>query len=272
MKKNISVNDALHKGTIKFVYIPVLLFFSCFGYFFYLFVMNDFGPWIIFVGSFLGILVCWLNWSLFIVDWKIWAYENVRNVHEFKRKAIEQKLLWEDGSWFEKTEFKSYNQKQKLRQLEKKFLEEDVYLDDLNVASETKIYCVKTNPVFEYIIFFVFLGIGIYTYINNKSFVFWLFLPLIGAYILYSTLSKRYDSSPQIIINEFGIQLKNDELIKWDEIENEKVYLKKTGKFYLHYLSFNDIEICIINLNISFKDLENYLQVYRTRFKVSNPN
>ncbi len=70
-------------------------------------------------------ILMWLWWSLQISRWKVWAFGNVRNVHELKRKAIEQQLIWYDGSWFNKTEIWTSDQKRKWLTIERKFQYED---------------------------------------------------------------------------------------------------------------------------------------------------
>lgn len=126
MKENVTVEQALSKGRWQLKYLPMIVTFSfiCGGI--YLSYIKLLEGWIIPVGFLLGFVSGWLVWSYFVNNWKIWAYENVRNIHELQRKAIEEKLVWEKGSWFEKTEFKNNQQKQKLKQLDKKFLEKDI--------------------------------------------------------------------------------------------------------------------------------------------------
>ena len=106
MIENVSVDEALNKGRWKLVYLPMIVLFSCVGLSFYIKSQEILDGWIIAVGFIVGFLLSWLVWSYFVVDWKVWAFENVRNVHELQRKAIEQRLIWSEGSWFEKTEFK----------------------------------------------------------------------------------------------------------------------------------------------------------------------
>lgn len=121
MTETVTVEQALSKGRWQLKYLPMIVTFGIIGGGIYLSYAKIFEGWIIPVGFVLGFLSGWLVWSYFVNQWKIWAYENVRNVHELQRKAVEEKLIWESGSWFEKTEFKDYQQKQKLKQLKKSF-------------------------------------------------------------------------------------------------------------------------------------------------------
>ena len=112
---NVTVKEALKKGRIRLVYLPMLMTFGIIGLGIYLGVENIFGGWIFPVAFIVGFSSGWLSWSYFVVEWKIWAYENVRNINELQRKAVKEKLICDSESWFEKTQFKNYQQKQKLK-------------------------------------------------------------------------------------------------------------------------------------------------------------
>jgi hypothetical protein len=267
MKETVTVNQALNKGRIKLIFLPLLIFiaFIALGL---IFRKNQLiGEWILLLSFILGILFSWLSWSYFVNDWKIWAYENVKNVHELKQKAIEEKLIWESGSWFEKTEFKNDEQKAKLKLLEKKFLEKDVYHDDLNVPEETVISYSKGGILFQMIIYILSFFVLAY-YVENIYFR--ILICVIGIYLLYDNLKTLMDKSIQIIINDRGIQLKDKKLKPWNKIFNDHVYAQTTGKSSTNYLIFNNKKISIEDLDIKFDELENLLHVYRVRFEKNN--
>lgn len=132
---------------------------------------NILDGWIIPVGFLVGFSMGWLVWSYFVVEWKIWAYENVRNVHELQRKAIDEKLIWASGSWFEKTEFKNNKQKQKLKQLNTKFHEKDFFKDDISVPKETIIYYSKITISVLLILFLGTSFLGAYLLVEKNILV-----------------------------------------------------------------------------------------------------
>lgn len=274
MKENITVNEALGKGKIKLVYLPLLIILCFSGGAYYLHKMAITGVWIYPVVITAGFLIAWLAWSYFVVEWKIWAYTNVRNVNELKRKAIQQKMIWNDGSWFEKTEIWNYEQKQRFRQLEKKFLEKDVYHDDLSVPKETRIFYSRSKLLFEFVLASVVTGAGIYFFTDigsKKSLLFGTVFCAIGLYMVYSAFKKYQDKQAQIILSDQGITVKNHELVSWDKIWNDRVYTTTNGKSNESYLAFNDEEVLIDDLNIKFEQLEQLLHVYRVRFEKNNP-
>ncbi|MCR9166635.1 hypothetical protein [Phaeodactylibacter xiamenensis] len=70
-------------------------------------------------GLFLGFILAWLWWSYRIVKWRIWAFENTEKSdwQKLKERAINQKLIWNDGSIFEKTEIRSREENQKILEI-----------------------------------------------------------------------------------------------------------------------------------------------------------
>ena len=89
MKREISVNDAIKRGQL-IVNLPVFIFLFGFPILsWYLSNQNIIPEWGIIVAVGCGFLFSWLIWSYMITKWRIWAFENVRNVHELKKKAIQ---------------------------------------------------------------------------------------------------------------------------------------------------------------------------------------
>jgi hypothetical protein len=265
MSKTITVNEAISKGKKTLVYLPMAVILAVIIFGFSLYQMKIVPGWSIFITFIFGFLSGWLTWSYFVNKWKIWAYENVRNVNELRRKAIREKLIWESDSWFEKTEFINSEQKIKLTSLEQKFLEKDIYQDDPAVPKETLIFYSKTTLLFLLAISFGIIALGIY-FLLDENYLF-LILIIIGLYLVYDQLSKLKDTEPQIIINDKGIKLKNEKLVSWRKIHNDEVFAKSNGKSSTNYLAFNNEMIDIDELTIKMKDLEKLLHVYRARFE-----
>jgi len=269
MEGSVTVEQALIKGRWQLKYLPMIATFGCIGLGFFLSNQKIFGGWIIPLGFVTGFSLGWILWSYFVMEWKIWAYENVRNIHELQRKAVEEKLIWNSGSWFEKTEFKNYEQKQKLKQLEKKFLEKDVFRDDVSVPKETVIYYSRSTIVFLLVLYLGISVLGGYFLLEEDYFGL-LFLGFC-LYLSYNQIKKVSDKSPQIVINDKGIILKNENIISWDKIYDDKVYNQSNGKSSTNYLAFNEEEISIDDLGISFSELEKLLHVYRVRYEKNKP-
>ncbi len=271
MRENVSVDEALKKGRMKLVYLPMVVTFGIIGLAFYIDTQHIQQGWVIPIGFLVGFVSGWLVWSYFVVEWKIWAYENVRNINELKRKAINEKLIWKDRSWLEKTEFKNYQQKQQLKHLEKKFLEKDIFHDDLSVPKETVIKYSKSDIILGFVICLGMIGVGIYFYIEDSGYL-WLVFIVIGSFLSYQQIKKVIDKSPQIIINEKGIKLKDESLVTWNNIHEDQVYTRSSGKNSTNYLKFNNEQISISDLDVTFTEMENLLHVYRVRYEKNNAN
>lgn len=63
--------------------------------------------------------LAWAAWSVLVPRWRVWAYERVDDLGELKQLAFEHQLLWPDGHFFEKTEFRTPGQRRRLDALER---------------------------------------------------------------------------------------------------------------------------------------------------------
>jgi hypothetical protein len=274
MKESISVKKAIENGKGLLMFAPIIIIAT--GIFISVYTHKELGFEFNFsiVIALVGFLLAWFFWSFAVTKWKIWAFENVRNVHELKRKAIQNNLIWEDGSWFEKTEIRNIEQKQKLKQLEKKFLEKDIFHDDLNVSKETLIQFSKTQTVFTLLLGFASLIYGIYSWINIPNEYYFILMIGFGIYMIFKSIQKLKNKGPQIILNSSGIKLANSDLMSWQEIKNECVLIRRRGKYVEHLLMLDyknqHIEIGINELNTNYDKLDKLLQVYRVRYEKYN--
>ncbi|WP_417232009.1 hypothetical protein [Brevundimonas sp.] len=62
--------------------------------------------------------LAWLSWSLLVPRWRVWAYERVENLDALKVRGVEAGLIWREGHFFERTEIRTSQQRQRLRELE----------------------------------------------------------------------------------------------------------------------------------------------------------
>lgn len=275
MKQEISVNYAIKRGQIM-VNLPVFIVLIGFpSLSWYLSNQNVIPEWGILVAIGCGFVFAWLIWSFMITKWRIWAFKNVRNVHELKKRAVEAKLIWNDNHIFEKTEIRTKNKKIKLKKIQEKFAFEDVYKEDYSVSPVTKIYYSRFDYSFQLFIAIIVICIGGYViYKGNtelKNLVLGLSSISIGIYYGFLGFKKASYKEPVIIIDNKGITSKNIGFKKWSQISNEEVIIEGSGKSEKTYLFFwydNDEyeQIGIDELNISHRKLENLLRTYRIRF------
>jgi hypothetical protein len=272
MKQNISVDKAIARGHL-IVNIPV--FITMIGIpalAFYLSDVNIIPKWGIGIGFILGFVIAWTVWSFMITKWRIWAYKNVRNVHELKKRAIQEKLIWNDGNIFAKTEIRTFEEKKELKKLEKKFEQEDEFKEDYSLPPKIEIFYSKVDHFLGLGVSILIIGLGIYFFIKGetKNYILGTIMMAIGLYSSVKASRKALNNKPQIIIDNEGITTTNVDFKNWSTIESEEVVLEGYGKSAKSYLTFfygkDEFEkIEIDSLNVTYRELENIIRTYRIR-------
>ncbi len=280
MKNEITVDKAISRGHL-IVNVPVLITIvgiPALG--FYLSNLNLIPKWGISVSFFLGFSLAWLIWSFMITKWRIWAFSNVRNVHELKKKAIQEKLIWNDGSKFEKTEIKTSKDKKLLKEIAKKFEEKDIYKEDKSLPTTTEIKLSKTKNTIELIVSILILIGGLYMIFEQtkKGYIIGTIFIIIAIYSFIKDLRKYFNNTVQLKINNNnnnnGIETFENLFYSWTIITNEEViqtgYGKTLESFLIFYHYDNLKEIPIKELNTTDRELENIIRTYRIRHDKSN--
>ncbi|WP_136668689.1 hypothetical protein [Flavobacterium sp. H122] len=274
MNNTVSVKEAITKGKIYLMLVPCLIIFELpilvgFLAFFY-----EFSPWIILISIVFGIILGCLFWSYNVVKWKIWAYENVRNVHELKRKAIRYNLIHSDNSWLNKTEIINDHQRQRLEQLEKKFQIEDIYHDDPSIPSEIRVSYSKWKALANFIVFGVVVLLGFALKYEGKIAFGWVII-IVGAYFMYKNARKLFLMTALFKMNDNGITTPEFGCLTWDLVPYCYVEQRGLGKHSEEYFTFfakgkGSHEILLDKTNISMEKLEDCIRVYRIRFQNKN--
>lgn len=272
MRVEVSVNKAIKRGHLM-VNVPVVLtIIGCPALAIYLSDQNRIPKWSIGVAFLIGFILAWLIWSYMITKWRIWAFDNVQNVHELKKRAIQEKLIWEDGNVFERTEIKSNNDKKELKKLNKKFEKEDTYREDYSLPPKKEIYFSKATIFVELGVAIFIVIVGIYYLLkgDTKFIILGSILISIGLYTIIKESKKAFNFKPQIIIDNKGITTINVSFKDWKTIEGEEIIqegLGKSSKSYLTYFydedGFEKIEIEL--LNVTHSEMENIIRTYRIR-------
>ena len=68
----------------------------------------------------LGFIAAWSWWSFMVPRWRIWAWERVADLRQLRMRAVRAGLIWPEGHFFERTEYRPSHIKAKLRVLEAK--------------------------------------------------------------------------------------------------------------------------------------------------------
>lgn len=67
-----------------------------------------------------GFLAAWAFWSVNVPRWRLWAYRRVEDLNELKAQAVASGLIWPDGHFFEKTEYRPKWLRDELAALERR--------------------------------------------------------------------------------------------------------------------------------------------------------
>ncbi len=267
---NISVDTAIEKAKRTILYpslgiligIPLIL---C-----VLAELDIIQSWLVLIGFICSTLISILFWSFTITNWKIWAYENVRNLHELKRRAIQEKLTYEDDSFYLKLEFKSQRQKEKLKYLEKRFENKDLFSDDNEIPTETIISFSKNGRSL-----IMYSGLGSLALISlTLSILFNIYgiiISILFVIFIYLFTKNKIKAQWQITLNENGIQTLNTNFYEWNKVKNEIVTEEGSSKYREYYLTYEHptgIEKLRIDITeISNIRLEKLMRIYRGRYE-----
>jgi hypothetical protein len=270
MFETLSVDQALARGR-RIINYPVwaimLLFFTagfCATVFFKM------SGWYTAGGMFGGFVVAWLYWSFMIPKWRVWAFDNVRNVHELNKRAISEKLIWPESSVWNKTEIWLGGDRAKWAALQAKFARRDIFTEDFSIPSETVIY-FSQNKLMQDIIALILVTIGGIFFLLKTEHIYYGLLGLLGPiiYFFVDTNRKLKVKTPQITINDKSLKTSTIPFHEWDLITGEDIISEGSGKNLRYYFVFvyptGLAKIEIISLDITRRNLENLLRIYRGR-------
>ncbi|PJJ79251.1 hypothetical protein [Mucilaginibacter auburnensis] len=288
----ISVDQAITKGR-KMLLLPRILMII--GLFFFLFpiamlfiAIKD-GPsfstnaWLIAASI---VIVCFFVcfylpfrfWSKRTTRWKLWAFNNVDNVHELKIAAVQANLCPAYGTFMDKIQIQSAKEREQWRKLQDRFDFPDIFKDDSTIPSVTEVFYSKMNSAVYILFGLLFLGIGggiEYLVIkNNGDFTSQLipFVIVIAAicYIVIN-IKRMLKKQPEMVLDNQGLTTPGTGFLNWDLIFNEKVTRTDRGKRGILYtFSFQYpgglVNIDVSDFNVNKARLERLIRVYKGRF------
>ncbi|MDX2130342.1 MAG: hypothetical protein SFU91_15005 [Chloroherpetonaceae bacterium] len=268
MNKKISVEDALKRGINMIIYpsLILMLVLFCLFFLFCLPYKNTDIIWLLL--TFVPILIPAIYYLVVTPKWLVWAFENVRNVHELKKLAIYHQLIYKDESFWNKLLIWSGEDKEKWNKLQSKFLiEDEPYFEyDFSIPFEVNIKLEKSSVYLNLFFSALMLIIGFYKLYNENYWSGGFFIIL-----CIFTISQNYksvlDNKVYIKINNFGIQSINTPFYSWSEVSNENIYFNKQSP-YLYFEHPNGVErLYIKDLSNSYSEIMKFLRVYRTRYQ-----
>lgn len=270
MNTNITVDNAIKKGKYFILYPTKIILFSSIIIGIILQCQNKITNWVIIPATYiLPFFLACLYWCITITIWRIWAFKNVRNVHELKKRAIQERLIGKDNSIYEKFEIRSGANQKKWEILKLKFEKDDVFQNDPTISEQTTIYHSKIKNLFQMFLGFFGIIFGTYLSYNSKDAIFGIFILVLGIYLSYKEFSEVFNTTPQIILNKKGLETINTKFHTWDNIKNEEVIREGFGKntnYYLIYDYPNGKEyLKIDDYNTNMRLLNKLLILYRGR-------
>ncbi|MGB4772800.1 MAG: hypothetical protein WBP58_15150 [Chitinophagaceae bacterium] len=274
--ETVTVDEAIAKGQ-RMVNYPVFgILIGVLGLTIYLVSQHLIPFWGLLIGFVVAIGVSWLWWSVMITKWRIWAFENVRNVHELKKRAIQEKLIWKDDSIFENTEIRNQQGRAKWVLLQEKFKREDVFMDDLTIAKETVIYYSKWKNLGAMAFMLSLMGGGIYLIVEGDQYIMGVIASILGTFYSVKSFRAALNTKAQIIIGNTGIETFSTRFYPWDEIENEVVRREGFGSSTSYYLNYDHPagaeHLLVDELDTDHRRLSRLLMVYRGRSERNKTN
>jgi hypothetical protein len=273
MKKQISVEKAIKTGKLLLVNF-FLIWIICMSI--GLFTLGKTPIWVFLTLFFGGFLISALITLSLSNRWKLWAFENVSNVHEFKKRVTQIEtipFIREDDEFFNKVE-NSTEKDKRLWNIKQKFSRRFIFEDDLSVPSETSIYYSKVQIYF-FLFITVFLIVGLVYYVfTDNSLIIGITTLIVTVVFLHLNRSKLKRERPQIILNNKGIETISTGFTSWKNIKNEQICTVGTGKHTKYHLKFRILEkqesVLLTGLNIGIGRMEKLLYLYRSRYEQQN--
>lgn len=280
MSENVTVKQALRKGMWQLMYAPLLLLFALMGLYglgLYLFSeANVQETWVAIVygigGMLLALFLPFVYYYIKLPRWRIWAFTNVRNVHELKQRAILARILYEDDSFLIRFQIMNERQREQLRQLQHKFEQPDEFVDDLTVLFET-VYTSEKNLKTGLILPFVFLITGgVMCYLEEYgTAIMCVWVAMFVCFLHFRAVGRLKGAT--LTLSNDGITTKNAGFHPWQVIEEEKILVigSDSTTFLLAYnVAGEKIQIFLSDYTAPPKDVDYLLRVYRGRYEAQN--
>lgn len=174
IKDTVTVEEAISKGRRMLILPRIFLLSGLFLFGFLVAMLCIAFPNItpssrIFFLKFVGITIAsfvpfvylpFLFWSRRTTKWKLWAFDNVDRVHDLKEAAADAALFASYGTVIDKLQIQSKAEREKWAELQSRFNNQYVYIDDPGVPDRTIIYLSAGHFIFNLIMngFAIVLG------------------------------------------------------------------------------------------------------------------
>ena len=272
MNETVSVDEAIRKGHRIVTYPSIAIMVGVAGVSVYAGTKHLLPGWSILMGVLVAFVGAWLYWSWKITKWRLWAFENVGDLRELKKRAVLENLIWEQGSWFEKTEIRSAAENRKWQKLKNRVQVKEVFQDDLSIPSESVIRFSKGKMLVEMALILIVVFLSIYFLYNNENGrFFWMLIIVLGIIRMFKRYRQSRNKNPQLILNEKGIETVAEGFTPWKNVFDEEVVGERSGKTSSYYLTYHNQrgiqKLMIDDLDTDYNRLMHLLKVYRGRYE-----
>lgn len=267
----VTVDEALKRGQriIRYPQVFIIVIFVLLS----LIITSayDLSPFLTPVMVLAGVFLACLYESNVSVSWRLWAFENVRNVNDLKTQAIKKGLMDAKPNFFTRLELWTPTQKKRWEALQYKFNQPDLFTDDDTIPAETVVCYSKSIAVIYIIVGFCILCLAAWLGFKHHRWVSITFSAILGVASLTMGIALFYNRKPQIIINADGITAPPGSFYNWGQIHNEDVIQATSGKTRPHYLVYEhgttSEKVNLTGFDIYPDRLAYLLKVYRGRSK-----
>lgn len=294
----ISVDEAITKGR-QMLLLPRIVMII--GLFFFLFPITLIligvfeGPpfttkvWLVCTGVtvfcfFVFFYLPYLFWSKRTTHWKLWAFDNVDDVHELKIMAREAHLCPAFGTVMDKLQIQSTEEREQWLKLQERFNFRSAFIDDPAIPSTTEVFFSKLHLTINILLALLVVAIGsVIEYFTIKHDGHQTSLKIVAAlitvvpiYWIFKYVQRMLKKQPELVLDNNGLYTEQTRFLNWDLIFNEKVTRVDQGKRGVKFtFSFQHpggiVNIDISDFNISKGRLERLIRVYKGR-NGSEPN
>ncbi len=273
MNVEVTIKEALSVGK-RMVIFPSLAILIGFSFGFGI-VLDQFKIHLsigLFVGFLSGFVAMKLYWNYSSKKWQLWAFSNVKNVNELKRKAIENRLINKNFILDDKKQIRDNELRKKIAHIQKKFDSKEVFHDAFSIPKVTKIKASKIGETIPFILGFFMLGCVIYGYLEVKTASFYLIIAFAVALFFWAIgIFAIFHKVVLIRMDDTGVQLHQKEFIRWEEVLACFVEKRLVGDHYAYYIVFQlktvTIEFSINGLELNPQRIEKLAQIYWFRNK-----
>lgn len=224
------------------------------------------------VGFLSGFVVMKLYWNYSSKKWQLWAFSNVKNVHELKRKAIADRLINKNFILDNKKQLRDIELRKKITHIQKKFDSKKVFHDEFSIPKVTKIKASKVGKKILFVMSFFMLWCAIYGYLETKTELFYLIIAFAGGLLFLAIgIFALFHKVVLIRMDDTGVQLHQKEFIRWEEVQTCFVEKRLASDHYTYYIIFQlktiTVEFLISGLELYPEEIEKLAQIYWFRNK-----